>query len=166
MRPMAVRECTQRFAYPLPSLEETFAISNTRVSCEKRTSGESEAHVSHTAGKPGASCYGMRSPRAWLAIRWNQNQRRGWASSDRRTGLRTVAAWMPGHTYRTTRASAPTTGAYCPASPTPPGTRRNTAAGPGPPRTPASSAWQTRPTDAARHAHSCAQSDSPGFSAC
>jgi hypothetical protein len=44
--------CTQRFAYPVLSLEATLAISHTRVSCEKRTAGEIEAHFSHTAGKP------------------------------------------------------------------------------------------------------------------
>ena len=66
MRPHGSRECTQRFAHPLPSFEETFAISNTRMSCGKRTSGEARHTFPTTAGKPGASCYGMRSQRAWL----------------------------------------------------------------------------------------------------
>src|SRR5215475_8362417 len=62
------------------------------------------------------------------------------------------------------RASAPTAGACSRASARPLGTRHNTAAAPGPPRRPASSAWQTRPKDAARHGRSYAQSYTPGFS--
>src|SRR5262249_43166442 len=44
--------CTQHFAHPVPSLEATFAISNTRMSCGKRTSSVLEAHWPHTAGQP------------------------------------------------------------------------------------------------------------------
>ena len=158
-------EWTQRFAHPVPSLEATFAISNTRVSCGKQTADGIEAHFSRTAGK--SSCCAMECSHKGHCWRLGgiKDQRREWAFAYRRIGLRTVAAWMPVHRYRTTRASAPTTGVYCPASPTPPGTRRNTAAGPGRPRTPASSAWQTPQKDAAHHGRSCAQSDSPGFSA-
>ena len=101
--------------------------------------------------------YGRQLQRAWLEMRQNQSHRRGWASSARITGLRTVVAWMSGAGYRTTLASAPTTGAYCPASSTPPGTRRHITAGPGPPRTPVSSAWQTPPRDTAHHGRHCAR---------
>ena len=38
--------CTQHFTQPVPSLEATFAISNTRMSCGKRTSGVLEATLS------------------------------------------------------------------------------------------------------------------------
>ena len=55
MRRMAVEGGVQRFAHLVPSLEATFAISNTRMSCGKQTSGVLEAHCPHPAGKPSRS---------------------------------------------------------------------------------------------------------------
>src|SRR6476619_2573876 len=98
-------------------------------------------------------------------IKKNPTQSWGETSSSRTTGLRAVAAWTQRHRHRTTLSSAPTAGVCCRAVPIPFETTHNRVAGSDPPKTPASSAWQTPQRDAARHARSCAQSDSPGFSA-
>src|SRR5216684_135546 len=87
------------------------------------------------------------------------------ASRCRTTGLQTIPAWIQGGSHRTTLACAPITGACCLTSSTPLGRGHSKAAGSGPPKTPASSAWQTPQKDAARHGHSCAQNCRPDSSA-
>src|SRR4029434_1944561 len=98
-------------------------------------------------------------------IKKNPTQSWGETSSSRTTELRAVAAWTQGHSHRTTLSSAPTAGVCCRALPIPFETTHTRVAGSDPPKTPASSAWQTPQRDSARHAHRCAQSYSPGFSA-
>src|SRR5262245_56998253 len=85
--------------------------------------------------------------------------------SSRTTALRTGAAWIPAHDRRTRLASSPTAGVGCPTWPTPLETEGSTTVGLDPPKTPASSAPQTPPTDAATRDQNYVRSDSPGFSA-
>ena len=99
-----------------------------------------------------------------MAMKRHPPQRWGWASSNRPTGLRVVAAWTPGESHSTTLSSAPTLGAGYPVSSRPLARRPSTAAGCGLPQTPAASAWQTPRTDSARRGHSCAQSCRLDFS--
>src|SRR6266446_2193559 len=98
-------------------------------------------------------------------IKKNPTQSWGWASSNRKTGLRAVAAWTQEHSHRTTLSSAPTAGVYCPAWPILLETRHNSTAGFGPPETPTSSSWQTPRKDFACHDRNCARSGSLDFSA-
>src|SRR5882724_5438784 len=94
-----------------------------------------------------------------------RNQAQSWvrASSSRTPGLRAVAAWTQGHRHRTTLSSAPTAGVCYPALSRPLETRHNSAAGSDPPKTPASSAWQTQQTDVAGHGRHGVQSGRLGF---
>jgi hypothetical protein len=76
-------------------------------------------------------------------------------------GLQRDGAWTQGHKYRSRLASFPTAGACCPISPTPLGTADNTAVGFDPPKTPASSAWQTPPRGVDSRGQSCVRNELP-----
>src|SRR5712692_5629009 len=105
-----------------------------------------------------------RCPGKSMAIKRNP-QTGGPSSSSHKRGLQTDAAWTPGHNQRTALSSVPTADVCSPVWPTPLGTKGSTSVGPGPPKTPISSARQIPPTDVDSHAQNYARSGSLGFSA-
>src|SRR5215475_5777905 len=107
----------------------------------------------------------LRDTSGSVEFKRNRCARWGETSQNRKTGLQTRRAEHQGGRDKTRRAYAPTADVCGPAWPRRLETRHNRAAGPGPPRTPAASAWQTRPTEAARPVRSYAQNDNPGFAA-